>query len=353
VDRYSFMGFLALMITGLFLVYAGSPAVAERLDLGSLHFVKRQAVFLLAALGVMVGVSLLSVRMVFRMAFGVLAVSLVLMAAVLFIGDEAKGAARWISLFGFSMQPSEFMKPAFCVVLGWLFAEQYRRPDFKGKHWGTGLYGLIVVLLLLQPDVGMAMTTTVLWGATFFLSGLPVFWIMVLILGGFLLLGAGYIFFPHVTRRIDGFLDPNAPGNYQVKKSIEAFQEGGLLGVGAGEGRVKNTLPDSHTDFIFAVAGEELGAVACLGIIGVIVFIVVRSASRIWEEKDLPVMLASSGLLVLFGVQSMINIGVALNLLPTKGMTLPLISYGGSSTLSYALAAGMLLALTRKRYGGG
>lgn len=351
IDRPTFLAFAALMIVGLFLVFSGSPAVAARLELDSLYFVRRQIMFIGMALLVILGVSLIPVRRIFHLAGAVLGISALLMVAVLFVGDEAKGASRWISMSGISIQPSEFMKPAFCVVAAWLFSEPYRRPEFRGRLWAGGLYVVLLLLLLAQPDLGMAITLTILWAGEFFLSGLAAYWVVGLGGAGMLLLLLGYVFFPHVTKRIDSFLDPSASGNYQVKKSLEAFREGGFFGAGAGEGVVKKHLPDSHTDFIFAVAGEEFGAIACLGIIGVILFIILRSAARVWGEKDLSVTLAVAGLLILFGVQSMINIGVALNLLPTKGMTLPLISYGGSSTLAYAFAAGMLLALTRKRYG--
>lgn len=351
VDRVM-LGLLAtLMLTGVWLVLAGSPAVAERIGLPGLHFFYRQLIFLSVAVLIILSSSMLSVQWIVRLSIGGLLLNFLLMIIVLFVGEEVKGASRWIPIFGFTLQPSEFMKPCFVVVTAWLLAERLRQPDFPGYRWSMGLLVVAIGLLLLQPDFGMVCTVLAVWGAILFFSGLPLYWFILfgaVGVGGFVL---AYLSFSHVAERVNNFMDPAAAGNYQVQKSLEAFRNGGWFGVGPGEGVVKRHLPDSHTDFIFAVAGEEMGILFCIGIVTVMVGIIMRGLWRVRQEKDFFIMLACAGLLMLFGIQSFINIGVTLNLLPTKGMTLPLISYGGSSTLAYALCIGMLLALTRKRYG--
>jgi cell division protein FtsW len=250
-----------------------------------------------------------------------------------------------------SIQPSEFIKPTFAVVAAWMFAEQRLQPQFPGNALALGLYLVVACLLLLQPDVGMTLVVSAVWFIEFFLAGLPLAWVLtglVIGLGG--VVGA-YRMFAHVASRVDRFLDPTLGDGYQVTTALEAFHIGGLFGRGPGEGRVKAVLPDAHTDFIMAVAGEEFGLLLCLLVVGLFAFIVLRGFIRMMTEENLFVLLATSGLLVQFGLQAIINMASTLHMMPTKGMTLPFISYGGSSTLALSLGMGMVLALTRKRYG--
>jgi cell division protein FtsW len=299
----------------------------------------------------MLGVSMLSPKMIRRFAVLGLTASIFLMMLVPIFGDQTKGAHRWISLLGISVQPSEFMKPFFAVVMAWVCSESQRRIDFPGYRVAVGLYLLVVFLLVIQPDLGMTITVTTMWAFQLFLAGLPILWVVLMgisaIAGG---VGA-YHFFPHVAKRINSFMNPEEGDNYQIAKSLEAFRNGGVFGRGPGEGDVKQFLPDSHTDFIFAVAGEEFGVIVCLIILSLFAFVVLRSIFRVWKESDLFYVLAVVGLVTQFGMQAVINMGVAVNLFPAKGMTLPFLSYGGSSVVAIAIGMGMMLALTRKRFG--
>lgn len=351
VDRSMLIMLLALMMAGLLLVLLGSPSVAETHGRGAMYFFNRQAVFVACSIGIMFLVSLLNVTQVMKLSLAGLIFSLAMMVAVFFFGETVKGSTRWINFGSLSVQPSEFMKPCLAVVMAWLFSERYHRPGFRGWLWGTGICAVAIALLIKQPDFGMTVVVFAMWGGMFFLSGMPLKWIFPLVIIAGVGFALAYVLLPHVTDRVNNFMDPSAEGNYQVEKSLAAFKNGGLTGVGPGEGMVKRNLPDAHTDFIFAVAGEELGMLSCLGIMSIIGGIVCRGMWRARGERDLFIMLAASGLLMLFGIQSLINMGVELNMMPTKGMTMPLVSYGGSSTFAYALNAGMVLALTRRRFG--
>jgi cell division protein FtsW len=275
-----------------------------------------------------------------------------LMVLTLFIGPEIKGATRWLSVGPYSVQPSELVKPGFAVVAAWMFAEQRLDGRFPGYGIATGLFFAISALLLMQPDVGMTMVVASVWGVQFFIAGLP----LVLVAGigfGFLIASLGaYFTFGHVQVRVDRFLDPAGGESYQVSRALEAFYNGGWAGRGPGEGRVKEFLPDAHADFIFAVAGEEFGLVLCLIMVALFAFVVLRGFSQVLKSGDLFVLLAVTGLLVQFAVQAIINMASNINLMPPKGMTLPFVSYGGSSTLALAVGMGMVLALTRERPGG-
>ena len=352
VDRWS-LGALALLIGfGTVMSMAASPAVAERLGYAHLHFAERHLVMVPLALAIMLGVSLLPPRIVRRVAFVGFAVAIVGVAMTFVIGAEIKGARRWINLPGLSLQPSEFVKPTFTIVAAWLFAEQKQRPRFQGNVISIALFLGLVLMLVKQPDLGMAVVVAVVWFAQFFMAGLRLYWVA---LGTLVGLGGGvgaYLWLPHVTSRINRFLDPAAGDSYQVNRSIEAFANGGLWGRGPGEGTVKDVLPDAHADFVFAVAGEEFGLVVCVLNVGIFAFIVLRGFSRLLQEGNLFVLLSATGLLIQFGLQAVINMASSLHLIPTKGMTLPFLSYGGSSMLALALGMGMMLALTRRRLGG-
>ena len=351
VDRPSFFAMIALIGIGFFLVMAGSPAVARRLGYTDFYFVSRQQIFLGISIFVMIVVSMLDSIQVRRLAVAGFLVSLLLLLLLPFIGFENKGAIRWLHIAGMSIQPSEFMKPCFAVVLGAVFAARFSESGFPSYRIAIAAYLLVAGLLIFQPDFGMTVTVTVMFGVQFFLAGMPFLWV-----AGMIVLGIGGVFaayhaLPHVASRIDRFLDPASGDNYQVEKSLEAFKEGGIFGRGPGEGLVKQSLPDAHTDFIFSVAGEEFGMLFCLLIIALFAFIVVRGFLKLTREQDMFRVISVAGLLTQFGIQAIVNMGVAVNLLPAKGMTLPFLSYGGSSLVAVAGGMGMLLALSRKRFG--
>ncbi|MEQ8747771.1 putative lipid II flippase FtsW [Pyruvatibacter sp.] len=353
VDRWTLGALVLLLGLGTVMSLAASPAVATRLGLDPYHFFYRHLVYLGPALLLMFGVSLLSPRGVRRLACLMLASSFGLMVLTLFFGPEIKGATRWLHVGSLSIQPSEFVKAGFVVVCAWMFAEGGTRTSaIPGNTIAAALWMAMVGVLILQPDFGQALLMTGAWVALFFLAGIPWFWIV--LLAGLSAVGAygAYVMMPHVASRIDRFLDPASGDTYQVDTALDAFSRGGFLGMGPGEGTVKRVLPDAHTDYIYAVAAEEFGALVCLLVLMIFGFVVLRAFARVMGESDRFVQLAACGLAVLFGIQSIINLGVNLNLLPAKGMTLPFISYGGSSLMALAIAMGMLLALTRKRVSG-
>ena len=352
IDRWTLAALGAIVAIGAVLTLAASPPVAERLGLDTFHFAKRQFLFLGLAAAIIFSMSFLSPRGVWRAALGCLAAAVALMVRTLFIGPEIKGATRWLSVGPYSVQPSELVKPGFAVVAAWMFAEQRLDGRFPGYGIATGLFFAISALLLMQPDVGMTMVVASVWGVQFFIAGLP----LVLVAGigfGFLIASLGaYFTFGHVQVRVDRFLDPAGGESYQVSRALEAFYNCGWAGRGPGEGRVKEYLPDAHADFIFAVAGEEFGLVLCLIMVALFAFVVLRGFSQVLKSGDLFVLLAVTGLLVQFAVQAIINMASNINLMPPKGMTLPFVSYGGSSTLALAVGMGMVLALPRARPGG-
>jgi cell division protein FtsW len=348
VDRPLLGGFVVLMVIGVVLSLAGSPAVAERLGYDALHFFHRHLVFFVPAVLVLIATSFLTPRGARRAALAVLATSIALLLATLFIGDEVNGSRRWLSLGGLSLQPSEFMKPAFVVVVAWLFAENRTRADIPGNIFAAILLCIVVALLVAQPDFGQTMLVVIAWGALFFMAGLSWFWIALLAavaVGGAV---AAYLTMPHVAYRIDRFISPETGDTFQVDRALDSILRGGWFGRGPGEGMVKRVLPDAHTDFIFAVAAEEFGILACLLLVLVFALIVFRGLSASTKAHDPFVRLAGAGLVVLFGVQAVINMSVNLNLIPAKGMTLPFISYGGSSMIAIAFGMGLLLAFTRR-----
>ena len=351
VDRWSLIAIAALMAFGALLAAASSPAVAERIGLDALYFIKRHFMLLPVAVALIVGVSALTPVQVRRVAVIAFLGCIVLLAATLVFGAEIKGARRWLSIAGFSLQVTEFVKPTFAVVAAWLFSEAAHDPRFPGRLVCTGLFALVIGLVIAQPDLGQAVVITAVWMAQFFLAGLPMWLVVGLVVLGVSGLVGSYFTLSHVASRIDRFLDPESGDTYQIERSIEAFSSGGLFGRGPGEGQVKAVLPDAHADFVFAVAGEELGLIITLVIVSLFAFIVLRGMARAMSENNLFILLAVSGLLVQFGIQALINMGSSLQLIPTKGMTLPFISYGGSSLLGIGLGLGMTLALTRRRTG--
>ncbi|MEW9804910.1 putative lipid II flippase FtsW [Mesorhizobium marinum] len=348
VDRWFLAAFLSLMGLGIVLSFAASPAVAERIGLDSFHFATRQIVYMIPALVALIAVSFLDARQIRRFSLVVLGVMLLMMVAVLFVGVQVKGAHRWLSFFGVSVQPSEFLKPAFVIICAWLFAEHKRQPDIPGNLFAVILLGVVVALLVAQPDLGQTILILGTWGVMFFMAGMP--WLWIIAIGGLGVAGAigAYTVFPHVAGRIDRFLTGEGD-TFQVDMGRDAVIQGGWFGVGPGEGTIKRMIPDSHADFVFSVAGEEFGIVLCLLIMSIFAFIVLRGLLIALREEDDFTRFAVAGLVVVFGFQSVINMGVNLQLMPAKGMTLPFISYGGSSLIAIAISMGMVLALTRRR----
>jgi cell division protein FtsW len=348
VDRTMVAMVLLLLLAGLLLSFAASPPVAERLDLDSLHFVIRHAIYAPVAAALMLGISFLAPRQVRRAALLLLFVCLALMVLVLFVGEEIKGSRRWLFIGGMSVQPSEFIKPAFIVITAWLFAEGSRRPDVPGRLLAIVLLIITAVLVIAEPDLGQTILIVAVWGALFFLAGVSS--AVVAGLGAMAAIGmlTAYYAFPHVSARINQFLDPASGDSYQITTALQAFERGGWSGTGPGEGAMKRILPDSHTDFVFAVVGEEFGIVLCLLIVALFSALVMRGLMQALRRASAFERMAIAGLATQIGMQAFINIGVNLHLLPTKGMTLPFISYGGSALLSSAVTMGFLLALSRR-----
>jgi cell division protein FtsW len=284
-----------------------------------------------------------------RIALLVFVASLILVLLTLVYGAEVKGARRWLIILGVNIQPSEFLKPAFVILIAWLFGESAQRPEMPANTMALGLLLISVVALVLQPDFGQTMLIALVWGALFFIAGMRMIWVAGL--GGVAFVGlvSAYVTIPHVARRIQRFLDPSSGDTFNIDQALESFLRGGWFGRGPGEGTVKRVLPESHTDFVFAVAAEEFGIVLCLVLVALFAFIVLRALYRAARSEDLFRRFGAAGLAILLGLQSAINMAVNMHLMPAKGMTLPFISYGGSSMISLAWAMGMLLALTRER----
>ena len=348
VDRWT-LGALCLLVgCGYIMVLAASPAVAERIKASRELFIIKQLVFLALAVGIIVVVSMLPARSIRRLAIAGCVVALLATAMTIVFGVETKGAQRWISIAGNRIQPSEFLKPCFAMTTAWLLARPRNVAGIKGVFIALGLFLAIVAILKKQPDVGMMAVIGAVFMIQLFVSGINMLWIGV----GLSLAGGGgvmlYTLLPHVRRRFDQFMYGKG-GNYQIDKVMEAFSNGGLFGRGAGEGSVKDSIPDVHADVVFAVVGEEFGLVVCLLLIGLFAFVVLRGLLRLMREQDLFVVLAGTGLIAGFGLQAMVNLFSTLGMMPTKGMTLPFISYGGSSAVAVGLGMGMLLSLTRPR----
>ncbi len=349
VDRLTLAAIITLMLGGIVLSLAASPPVATRIGLDPFYFVGRHIMYLIPALVLMLAVSLLSPRLIRRSALVVFAISFVLVIMTQFYGAEVKGAHRWIIIAGVNIQPSEFLKPAFVILVAWLFAESAKKPDVPANTIALALLVASVVALVMQPDFGQTMLISLVWGALFFMAGMRMVWVVGLTGVASFGLFSAYYFVPYIARRIKRFLDPASGDTFQIDNSLESFMRGGWFGRGPGEGTVKRILPDSHADFVFAVAAEEFGIVLCLVLVALFAFIVLRALTNAMRNEDPFARFATAGLAILFGAQSAINMSVNLALIPAKGMTLPFISYGGSSMISLAYGMGMLLALMRER----
>jgi cell division protein FtsW len=349
VDRLMLAALGAVMLGGIILSLAASPPVAARIGLDPFYFVNRHILYLVPTIIVLLVTSFLSPHHLRRVALIVFIISAAMVVATLFVGVEIKGARRWIVLAGINIQPSEFLKPAFVVLVSWLFAESSRKFDVPATTFCLLLLIGVVGILVLQPDFGQTMLVALVWGALFFMAGMRFIWVIGL--GGTAVLGlaTAYATIPHVAQRIKRFMDPASGDTFQVDTAVESFIRGGWFGQGPGEGTMKRILPDSHADFVFAVAAEEFGIVLCLALVALFAFIVLRALYKAMRSEDPFARFATAGLAILFGTQSAINMSVNLALIPAKGMTLPFISYGGSSMISLAYGMGMLLAFTRER----
>lgn len=351
VDRPSLAVLALIMLIGAVVLMAAGPSAAARLRIANeFHFPLRQFFFLSPAIALIIGASFLSPLQARRLGVVIFAGAILLMLFILAIGGDVNGAKRWIDFGTFSLQPSEFAKPGFVIAAAWMLAEGARDPKFPGGAIAMGLYGVFAVLLLLQPDFGQWALVTAVWAVMFFIAGWSWFWIMLLAVAGIAALTAGYFLSGHVAARIDGFLKPEAGETYQVDQALAAFANGGAAGRGDAS-PVKGSLPDAHTDFIFAVAGEEFGFMLCVLIIVLFAIFVARTLVIAASLRSIFAQCAVTGLAAMIGFQAIINIGVSLRALPAKGMTLPFISYGGSSLLATGLAVGLIIALTRSHHG--
>lgn len=349
IDRELLAALALLLVFGMVLSFAASPPVAERLGLGAWHFIIRHGLFLIPTVGVLVATSFLTPRGARISALFVLIVSVVLLWATLKIGVEVKGAKRWVSALGQTIQPSEFAKPAFAVIGAWLFSEAMEQKGMMPRTIATVLMVAIVAGLLLQPDIGQTALVFATWAALLFLSGIS--WVLIIGLGLMAVGGlfGAYVFFPHFAKRIDTFLNPEEGNTYQIDKALNSLLEGGWFGRGPGESVAKRFIPDAHADYVFSAAAGEFGILFCLVLVSVIAFIVIRAMMGAQRQSSLFSRLAASTLAIQFGLQSAINLAVNLNLIPPKGMTLPFVSYGGTSMIAIAYGVGLMLALTRKR----
>lgn len=350
LDKWSLACVLGLFAIGLLLGLAASVPLAEKNNLPRFYYVERQIVFGGLGLTVMAVISMLSPRQIRRVGVLGFLLAFALILSLPVIGtDFGKGATRWLSLGFVSIQPSEFLKPGFVALCAWFMAASQQVGGPPGKIWSFVTALVVVVLLALQPDFGQASLVLFSWLVMYFVAGAPMILLLVVLgfaaMGGFFAYGAS----EHFARRINGFLNPEIDPRTQIGYATKAIQDGGFFGVGVGEGSVKWQLPDAHTDFIIAVAAEEYGLIMVLAVIALYCTIVVRSLLRLLKERDPFARIAGTGLACAFGVQALINMGVAVRLLPAKGMTLPFVSYGGSSLIASGIAAGMLLALTRSR----
>ncbi len=349
IDKINFVIVLGVIIFGLMMTASSGSAIAKRINVDKFFFLKKQMFFAMIALCLLVLISFFDQEKIKIFSLIGLGISIIFLVLVLFFGSEAKGARRWISIAGFTLQPSEFTKTFFVVFNAFLLQKFYHERLQLKYGVSAALYFIIVVLLILQPDFGMTLIFTALWAVQLFLSGLPLFLISVLgvvaVVGG---IGA-YLVFPHIRDRISKFTD-SGEKNYQVERSLDAFVNGSFFGEGPGNGVVKKFIPDAHTDFVFAVVGEEYGIFSCAMIVIVFAYLITRIVKRALEEEDMFTYLALCGLMMQFTMQVIVNVGVSLRLFPTKGMTLPFISYGGSSMMSMAICFGLILAFTKRKY---
>jgi cell division protein FtsW len=349
IDKVNFVIVLGIIVFGLMMTASSGSAVAKRINVDKFFFLKKQMFFAMIAMFLLVAISFLDQERIKILALFGLAGSIILLMLVLVFGAEAKGAKRWIALFGFTLQPSEFAKTFFFIFNAFLLHRFSMEKWYIKYGISFGVFVFIALLLILQPDFGMTIIFSALWAVQIFLFGVP--WLFIIIMGALAVFGAisAYLLLPHVEDRINRFLNADEK-NYQVERSLDAFVNGSFFGEGPGNGVVKNFIPDAHTDFIFAVVAEEYGMFSCVMIIIIFAYLITRIVRRALDEEDRFTYLALCGLMMQFTTQVIVNVGVSLKLFPTKGMTLPFISYGGSSMMSMAICFGLVLALTKRKY---
>ena len=349
VDRPLIAAMLALLAVGCLVSLAASPAVAMHKGLGAFHFFQRHIVFAALSAPVLLALSFLVPAQIRRISLILFGTMFALTLLVLYTGPEINGARRWAQVLGQQLQPSELLKPAFVVIAAWLFAQSALRADMPSLPLAIALYLATATALVLQPDIGQTTLLTLVWVALYFLSGAPLRRFAILGAIAVIAIAAAYTTLPHVKSRVDRYWSPSSGDTYQMDQARKSIIEGGLFGRGPGEGQLKLALPDAHTDYVLAVVAEEYGALTCLALIALFAVIVFRALARCWSQPDLFLRFSGMGLSLLIALQMLINVGVSAGLLPSKGMTLPFISYGGSSSLGAALTMGMLLAVTRRR----
>jgi cell division protein FtsW len=349
IDKVNFVIVLGIIVFGLMMTASSGSAIAKRINVDKFFFLKKQMLFAMIAMFLLVAISFLDQEKIKIFALFGLGASIILLVLVLLFGAEAKGAKRWIALFGFTLQPSEFAKTFFVIFNAFLLHRFYLEKWHIKYGISFGLFMVIVALLILQPDFGMTIIFAALWSVQIFLSGIPLPFILIMGAGAIVFALGAYAVFPHVQDRIGKFMD-SGEKNYQVERSLDAFVNGSLFGEGPGNGVVKNFIPDAHTDFVFAVVGEEYGIFSCIMIIIIFAYLITRIVRRALDEEDMFTYLSLCGLMMQFTMQVIVNVGVSLRLFPTKGMTLPFISYGGSSMMSMAICFGLILAFTKRKY---
>lgn len=351
IDRLFFYLITTLMILGIVVSFTATPPVAKTIGLNSYHFIYHQIPFMLLSFLLMVGISILNQKQILQITAISTLLILVLMVIAIIFFPEKKGSHRWIYIFGLSLQPSEFIKPCFAVILAHILSTTKNTPSFKGFRYATILFSITVLLLIKQPDVGMACTVTIIFISELFLSGVSWKTIFILSLLALIALFCAYFFLDHFRVRVDTFLTSETKEKFQITKALEAISNGNLWGCGLGKGSVKYTVPDAHTDFVLAVIMEECGIPGFIIVMSLFIAIVFRIIFRILTgNKSLYVMLAICGITIQFAFQTIVNISSTLGLIPTKGMTLPFISYGGSSLLALGFGMGIILGLSKENY---
>ena len=348
IDKYILIVIGLLFLVGSVLILASGPPAAYRIGADSFHFVRKQFYFIPLCFLIIFSFAFINPLWLKRLSVIFLGFAFFLTMLTILFGQENNGAKRWIRVLSFSLQPSEFIKPFIVIFTAWMLSIQYEDKNFPGVSISLIILGLVCFTLTLQPDIGMSLLMISVWCSQLFIFGIPIIFFTISTLILLILSVVTYLTFPHVASRVDRFLDPLSGDNYQINQAILAFNNGGIFGRGPGEGRVKETLPDAHTDFIFAVAGEEFGFWLCIFIIFLFCFLSIRAFIRIFNETNIFVVMSITGLVVQISMQALINMASSLHMIPTKGMTLPFISYGGSSMISTAICIGILLSLTRK-----
>ena len=350
IDLVAVANIVFIMLLGILLLASAGTGVAEKLGLPSYYFVKRQLVFLVLGLGIILFLSTVSEKFIRKIILVGFIATIVLLILVIFFGDTIKGAKRWLNIFGFSLQPSEFLKPFYTCFLAIILSYEKIKVNLKMFCICMFLNMLVAILLLLQPDFGVTVTNSIATFALLFIAGIKLSWLLIMLALFIFATYIAYLFFPHITQRVDKFISPVNSSNYQIQKSLSSYLDGGLFGKGAGEGTIKYVLPDAHTDFIFAVGAEEFGVIFCILIILSFTFFILRGFWSLTKVSDLFYIYAIFGILLHFSMQFLFNIGVTLNLFPTKGMTLPFISYGGSSVIAFSIATGIYINLSTKKH---